>query len=99
MAPPTCEYQLASNRDPVLDRMTRPHSRVQPFWRRLHMRRKPKKRRIVRPKTRLGLPDLDQSKAAVIVILRSPESQRGYLHAIDEFIDLYCSEPSLSFNR
>src|SRR5438094_1539352 len=79
--------------------MTRPHSRVQPFWRRLHMRRKPKKRRIGRPKTRLGLPDLDQSKAAVIGSLRSPESQRGYRHAIDEFIDWYCSEPRLSFNR
>jgi hypothetical protein len=38
------------------------HSPVQPFWRRLHMRRK-KSRRIGRPKTRLGLPDLDQSKA------------------------------------
>ena len=30
---------------------------------------------------------------------RSPESQRGYRHAIDEFIDWYCSEPRLSFNR
>src|SRR6266480_3768675 len=52
-----------------------------------------------RPKTRLDLPDLDQSKAAVIGILRSPESQRGYRHAIDEFIEWYCSEPRLSFNR
>src|SRR5436190_16847358 len=52
-----------------------------------------------RPKTRLGLPDLDQSKAAVIGSLRSPESQRGYRHAIDEFIEWYCSEPRLSFNR
>src|SRR5436190_8764878 len=48
---------------------------------------------------RLGLPDLDQSKASVIGSLRSPESQRGYRHAIDEFIDWYCSEPRLSFNR
>jgi hypothetical protein len=58
---------------------------VQPFWRRLHMRRKgrkPKNRKIRPPKTRLGLPDLDQSKAAVIGSLRSPESQRGYRHAI-----------------
>jgi site-specific recombinase XerD len=47
----------------------------------------------------LGLPDLDQSKASVIGSLRSPESQRGYEHAIDEFIDWYCSEPRLSFNR
>ena len=61
--------------------------------------RKPKSRKIRRPKTRLGLPDLDQSKAAVIGSLRSPESQRGYRHAISEFIDWYCSEPRLSFNR
>ena len=63
------------------------------------MRRKPKKRRGGRPKAKLGLPDLDQSKAAVIGSLRSPESQRGYTHAIDEFIEWYCSEPRLSFNR
>src|SRR5439155_21631235 len=45
------------------------------------------------------LPDLDQSKAAVIGSLRSPESQRGYRHAIDEFIEGYCLEPRLSFKR
>ena len=39
---------------------------------------------------RLGLPDLDQSKAAVLGSLRSPESQRGYRHSIEEFIDGYC---------
>src|SRR5881296_4137707 len=61
--------------------------------------RKPKSRKIRRPKTRLGLPDLDQSKAAVIGSLRSPESQRGYRHAIDEFVEWYCSEPRLSFSR
>jgi hypothetical protein len=63
------------------------------------MGRKYKNRKIRRPKARLGLPDLDQSKAAVIGSLRSPESQRGYRHAIKEFIDWYCSEPRLSFNR
>src|SRR5262247_2281470 len=80
--------------------MTCPHSPVQPFWGRLHMRRKGKKAksRRIRP-TKLGLPDLDQSKVAVIGSLRSPESQRGYRHAINEFIDWYCSEPRLSFNR
>ena len=61
--------------------------------------RKPKKRRIGWPKARLGLPDLDQSKAAVIGSLRSSESHRVYRHAIDEFIGWYCSEPRLSFNR
>jgi hypothetical protein len=39
-----------------------------------------------RPKAKLGLPDLDHSKGAVLDGLRSPESKRGYGHAIDEFI-------------
>jgi hypothetical protein len=52
-----------------------------------------------RPKMRLGLPDLDQSRSAVLNSLRSPESQRGYRHSIDEFIAWYCSEPRLSFNK
>jgi hypothetical protein len=48
---------------------------------------------------KLGLPDLDQAKAAVLNSLHSPESQRGYRHSIDEFIAWYYSEPRLSFNR
>jgi hypothetical protein len=51
------------------------------------------------PKTKLGLPDLDQAKAAVLGSLRSPESQRGYQQSINEFISWYCSEPRLSFNK
>ena len=51
------------------------------------------------PKTKLGFPDLDHSKAAVLDSLRSPESKRGYRHAVDEFIQWYCSELRLSFNR
>ena len=52
-----------------------------------------------RPKSKLGLPDLDHSKAAVLDSLRSAESKRGYRHAIDEFIQWYCSEPRLLFNK
>lgn len=52
-----------------------------------------------RPKTKLGLPDLDHSRSAVLDSLRSPESKRGYRHAINEFIEWYCSEPRLSFNK
>jgi hypothetical protein len=52
-----------------------------------------------RPKAKLGLPDLDHSKAAVLESLRSPESKRGYRQVIDEFIQWYCSEPRLSFNK
>ena len=55
--------------------------------------------RAKRPKTKLRLPDLDHSKAAVLDSLRSPESKRGYRHAIDEFIQWYYSEPRLSFNK
>ena len=52
-----------------------------------------------RPKTKLGLPDLDHSKSAVLDSLPSRESKRGYRHAIDEFIQWYCSEPRLSFSK
>ena len=51
------------------------------------------------PKHSLSLPDLDQAKSAVLNSLPSKESQRGYRHAIDEFIAWYCSEPRLSFNK
>jgi hypothetical protein len=52
-----------------------------------------------RPKTVLRLPDLDQAKSAVLNSLRSIDAQRGYRHAIDEFVEWYCSEPRLSFSR
>jgi hypothetical protein len=50
------------------------------------MRRKATRKsgNLKRPKTKLGLPDLDHSKSAVLNSLRSPESKRGYRHAIDE---------------
>ena len=50
-------------------------------------------------KTVLRLPDLEHAKAAVLNSLTSPDAQRGYRHAIDEFVDWYCSEPRLAFNR
>ncbi len=61
--------------------------------------RKTKWRKLTRSKTRLGLPDLEHAKTAVLVSLRSPESQRSYQHSIDEFVLWYCSEPRLSFNK
>ncbi len=57
------------------------------------------KRKSAAAKTVLRLPDLDHAKAAVLNSLSSPDAQRGYRHAIDEFIAWYCSEPRLSFNR
>ena len=61
--------------------------------------RKIRGRKLARRKTKLGLPDLEQAKTAVLASLRSPESQRSYRHAIDEFVLWYCSEPRLSFNK
>ncbi len=52
-----------------------------------------------KPRLVLRMPDLDQAKSAVISSLPSKESQRGYRHAIEEFITWYCSEPRLSFNK
>ena len=41
-------------------------------------------------KTILRLPDLEQSKNAVLHSLAAPSSQESYRHAIDEFIAWYC---------
>jgi hypothetical protein len=60
------------------------------------MRKAPQKSR---PKMKLGIPDLEHSKAGVLRSLRSPDSRRGYQHAIDEFVAWYCSEPRLSLNK
>jgi hypothetical protein len=38
--------------------------------------RKTNRRKTTRAKTKLGLPDLEQAKSAVLASLRSPESQR-----------------------
>lgn len=60
---------------------------------------KHKSKRRKHPKTRLRLPDLEFSRTAVLNSLTSVDGQRGYLHAIDEFVDWYCSEPRLALNR
>ena len=60
---------------------------------------KSKIRRKRTPKSVLKLPDLEQSKSAVLNSLTSPSSQRTYDHAIREFIEWYCSEPRLAFNK
>ena len=60
----------------------------------------PKPRRKKKPPKRvLALPDLEQTKSAVINSLTSKSGQRTYEHAITEFVDWYCSEPRLAFNR
>src|ERR1700712_1838746 len=60
----------------------------------------PKTRKKKRPPKRvLALPDLEQSKAAVLNSLTSKSGQRTYDRAITDFVEWYCSEPRLSFNR
>ena len=58
-----------------------------------------KPRRKKAPKRILALPDLEQSKAAVLNSLTSSSGQRTYDPAIQEFVTWYCSEPRLAFNR
>jgi len=59
---------------------------------------KPRKKKRS-PKRVLALPDLEQSKAAVLNSLTSTSGQRTYDRAITDFVDWYCSEPRLAFNR
>jgi len=62
-------------------------------------RKSPLCRKRKQPKSVLRLPDLEHARNAVLNSLSSPDAQRGYRHAIDEFVDWYCSEPRLAFNR
>src|SRR6516165_3463679 len=57
------------------------------------------RRRHRRTKSVMRLLDLEHAKTAVLNTLTSSDAQRGYRHAIDEFVDWYCSEPRLAFNR
>ena len=56
---------------------------------------KSKSRRKKTPKRVLALPDLEQTKTAVLNSLTSASGQRTYDHAIREFVAWYCSEPAL----
>jgi hypothetical protein len=59
-----------------------------------------KARKKKRPPNRvLTLPDLEQSKAAVLNSLTSKSGQRSYDRAITDFVAWYCSEPRLALNR
>jgi integrase len=60
---------------------------------------KSKSRNKKTPKRVLALPDLEQTKTAVLNSLTSASGQRTYDHAIREFVAWYCSEPRLAFNR
>ena len=57
------------------------------------MKQKPSSRRKRSSnKSVLRLPDLEHAKAAVLNSLNSTDAKRGYRHAIEEFVDWYCSE-------
>lgn len=59
----------------------------------------PKAKRKRNPKTVLRLPDLEQSRSEVLNSPTSLSSQRAYDHTIRDFIDCYCSEQRLAFNK
>jgi hypothetical protein len=63
------------------------------------MVRRQKKAKRSKAKSVLRLPDLEQSKNAVLNSLAAATSQESYGHAINEFIGWYCSELRLAFNR
>jgi site-specific recombinase XerC len=65
----------------------------------MRRRIKPRKNSKRRRKGVLRLPDLEHAKSAVLRSLTNSDAQRGYNHAIDEFVDWYGSEPRLAFNR
>ena len=51
------------------------------------------------PKRVLRLPDLAHAKLSVLNTMRSPESERAYRFAIDDFISWYCSQSRIAFNK
>ena len=63
------------------------------------MKRKPRRTERRGAKSILRLPDLEAAKSAVLNSLSCRDAQRGYRHAIDEFVEWYCSEPRLSFSK
>jgi site-specific recombinase XerD len=62
------------------------------------MSKEQQRKRVSRSAT-LTIPELEQSKAAVLNTLVSAHSQRSYKYAIERFIAWYCDEPRLAFNR
>jgi integrase len=64
------------------------------------MKRKPRRKgKRGSAKSILRLPDLGAAKSAVLNSLSCPDAQSGYRHAIDEFVEWYCTEPRLSFSK
>jgi hypothetical protein len=62
------------------------------------MSKKQQRKSVSRSET-LTIPELEQSKAAVLNTLASAHSRRSYEYALERFIAWYCDEPRLAFNR
>jgi hypothetical protein len=60
---------------------------------------KEQQRKSVSRSAALTIPELEQSKTAVLNTLASAHSRRSYKYAIERFIAWYCDEPRLAFNR
>lgn len=60
---------------------------------------KKRQRRSPSRAARFTIPELEQSKTAVLNTLVSGHSRRGYKYALERFIAWYCTEPRLGFNR
>jgi hypothetical protein len=56
-----------------------------------------KSRKKRAPKRVLALPDLEQAKSAVLNTLTSVSGQRTYDHAINDFVEWYCSATQTIF--
>ena len=81
-------------------RLSSCRSKASGDWRPLVLKQKIRsKRKLPTPKTILRLPDLEVAKSAVLNSLSCPDAQRGYRHAIDVFVEWYCSEPRLSVGK
>jgi len=57
---------------------------------------KKQQRKSFRQSAALTIPELEQSKAAILNTLASPHSRRSYEYAIERFIAWYCDEPRLA---
>jgi hypothetical protein len=60
---------------------------------------KKRQRKSVGRTASLTIPELEQSKTAVLNTLASVHSKRSYKYAIERFTAWYCDRPRLAFNR
>src|SRR5262245_56826848 len=87
---PNCSSRVTGNSDLIVASLSDHESMAR---RPLVMKQKQSsRRRRSSTKSVLRLPDLEHARTAVLNSLNSADAKRGYRHAIDEFVDWYCSE-------